>query len=108
MKVDLNNVDFEELTRDLEQNGFLALENILTLEEVQKYAKLYEDFINGKIEASKHRHDLGSHVDKKTKMENITQIMWPSLYMETPIGIIKNGLLFERAGRCRARTLHDT
>lgn len=58
---------------------------------------LYEDFISGKLDASNHRHDLGSHATQppalssgsrdssKSKVENITQIMWPSLYLGKPL-----------------------
>ena len=55
---------------------------------------LYEDFISGKLDASNHRHDLGSHAtqppvssssSKAGKVENITQIMWPSLYLGKPL-----------------------
>ncbi len=88
MKPELKNLDFEQLKQDLDQNGFLVLQDILTEDEVGRYASIYEDFITGKIEASGHRHDLGSHEGQKTKMENITQIMWPSLYMSETIGKI--------------------
>jgi len=46
----------------------------LTLDELAPYAKLYDDIINGKVDANKHRHDLGSHVERKDgKAENICQ-----------------------------------
>ena len=39
--------------------------------------------MSGKLDASDHRHDLGSHNEQKIKgQENITQIMWPSLYFQ--------------------------
>ena len=65
------------------------MNDILSSSELSQYQSLYEDFISGKLDASNHRHDLGSHVDKqddKAKMENITQIMWPSLYLGKPVG----------------------
>ena len=62
--------------------------DVLSLDELSPYQSLYEDFISGKLDASNHRHDLGSHVDKAgdSKVENITQIMWPSLYLGKPLG----------------------
>ena len=43
--------------------------------------------MSGKLDASDHRHDLGSHNDQKIKgQENITQIMWPSLYFQKVVG----------------------
>jgi phytanoyl-CoA hydroxylase len=67
---------------DLASQGFLVLTDILDDTELSLYRGLYQDFMSGKLDASSHRHDLGSHVQRKTKaVENITQIMWPSLYM---------------------------
>ena len=44
---------------------------------------IQKDFMSGKLDASDHRHDLGSHNEQKIKgQENITQIMWPSLYFQ--------------------------
>ena len=64
------------------------MNDILSSSELSQYQSLYEDFISGKLDASNHRHDLGSHVDSKqeAKMENITQIMWPSLYLGKSVG----------------------
>ena len=43
--------------------------------------------MSGKLDASDHRHDLGSHNEQKIKgQENITQIMWPSLYFQKVVG----------------------
>jgi len=77
----------EKIKEYLDKNGHLVIENILTLDELAPYAKLYDDIINGKVDANKHRHDLGSHVERKDgKAENICQVMWPSLYLEGDLG----------------------
>ena len=85
LKRAMNNLasKLETLKENLDQNGFLVINGVLSQDEVSLYNGLYEDFISGKLDASNHRHDLGSHVELKTKAkENITQIMWPSLYLE--------------------------
>ena len=43
------------------------IENLLNLEEIEKYRKLYDDLLSGKIDFSSHRHDFGSHAKKKCK-----------------------------------------
>ena len=61
------------------------LENILSLTELEPYNCLYDDVVSGKIDAERHRHDLGSHVTPvEGRRENICQIMWPSLYLDKP------------------------
>lgn len=75
--------DVDALKLSLDAKGFLVLSDVLKESEVQIYRDLYEDFLSGKINAVNHRHDLGSHEDKKTRgVENITQVMWPSLYLD--------------------------
>ena len=72
----------------------MVVPNVLSQDELKWYGMLYEDFISGKLDASNHRHDLGSHAtqpslssssSKVGKVENITQIMWPSLYLGKPL-----------------------
>lgn len=61
------------------ENGYLVVENIINAVELAHYQSIYDDFLNEKINASANRSDLGT--DGKTgdkKVENITQIMWPS------------------------------
>lgn len=59
------------------------LENLLEEPLVDTYRRFYDKFLTGEIDSSRHRHDLGSHADQKqTSVENITQIMWPSDYIE--------------------------
>jgi hypothetical protein len=51
---------------------------------------MYQKFLDGTINASAHRHDLGAfagHKDGAT--ENICQIMWPSEYVENLIKVCR-------------------
>lgn len=65
-----------------DEQGYLMIRDILNEEEVEIYRKIYDRFLSGDINASSHRHDLGSHLNKKVeKSENICQIMWPSKFV---------------------------
>jgi phytanoyl-CoA hydroxylase len=60
-------------------DGFAALGEVLTKEEVATYQSIYNRFLTGEIDTGDKRSDLGSHVPRKEGVrENITQIMWPS------------------------------
>ena len=77
--------DIQKWSKDLDKDGFLKLENILSESEVDLYANFYEDVINGKLKEKikSRRHDLGSHVERKHEStENITQVCWPSMFLE--------------------------
>ena len=70
--------------------------------------------MSGKLDASDHRHDLGSHNEPKIKgRENITQIMWPSLYFDKasrPINGIHNSSLHVQAeaiAKAQCQTLYN-
>ncbi|MAE62633.1 MAG: phytanoyl-CoA dioxygenase [Phycisphaeraceae bacterium] len=74
-----------ELTADqvkaLDDDGFVRVDKVLTPEQVERYAELYEAFLSGAISTGHLRGDLGGHVDDEAEMdapEHITQIMWPS------------------------------
>ena len=55
---------------------------MLSKEELVPYARLYDDIMSGAVDASNHRHDLGSHLERTGgRRENICQVMWPSLYL---------------------------
>jgi hypothetical protein len=59
------------------------LENLLEPDLLETYQDFYSRFLDGTIDSSAHRHDLGSHAEQKQKdTENVTQIMWPSDYIE--------------------------
>ena len=65
--------NLESFKENLDQNGFLVINGVLSQDEVSLYNGLYEDFISGKLDASNHRHDLGSHVELKTKAKEKVQ-----------------------------------
>ncbi|MET4546205.1 phytanoyl-CoA hydroxylase [Pedobacter africanus] len=59
-------------------NGYLTVEDIITPEEVEQYKAIYNDFLSEKIDVGANRSDLGDGLGKNRAKENITQIMWPS------------------------------
>jgi phytanoyl-CoA hydroxylase len=61
-----------------EENGYLLIENIITEEEIQQYRDIYTSLLDGTIDTGKNRSDLGIGLGDSKKVENITQIMWPS------------------------------
>ncbi len=63
-----------------EVKGYLVVTGLLDEEELSNYRAIYEDFIHNRVDASRFRSDLGSHVEEKNKksVERITQIMVPS------------------------------
>lgn len=74
--LDKNQIDF------FNKEGYLEVKDLLSNQEVEKYLKIYNDFLSNKINAAKFRVDLaGSNikVEKNVKqIEDITQIMFPS------------------------------
>ena len=77
--------DIKQWSHLLDENGFLALSGILKDSEMNIYRKFYMDVMEGKLKSSvqEYRHDLGSHVEQNRKgIENITQVMWPSLFLQ--------------------------
>jgi phytanoyl-CoA hydroxylase len=87
--MDLNHVSVSDLKAAFEELGFTSLRQLLNAEEVQRYATLYDCFLNGSIQTGAMRSDLGAGAEPKTEgTENITQIMWPSEFVpelrETP------------------------
>jgi len=71
----------EEWKKQFEENGYLVVDSMLNESELNIYRELYDRLLHGGIDASSHRHDLGNHEAQKTSMENICQIMWPSLFV---------------------------
>lgn len=59
-------------------NGYLVIENLISLEEVERYKEIYNEFLTGKINVGANRSDLGVNLGDNQKIENITQIMCPS------------------------------
>ena len=68
----------EQQLRFFETNGYLAVEQLLTLAEVEQYRQVYDDFLTEKISTNGHRSDLSGLGDGK---ELITQIMRPSVLL---------------------------
>lgn len=77
-----------------DRDGFAMVGRLLQADEVPAYRDLYGRFLNGEIDTGYLRVDLGVGEQRRdTKVENITQIMWPSvLYPE-----VKNLPLYDRA-----------
>ncbi len=65
---------------DFDDQGYLVVPGLLSHDEISYYQSLYEDFLHNRIDASRYRSDLGSHVEdqKGSSIERITQIMVPS------------------------------
>ncbi len=73
MKYEINLLKYE-----FDQNGFVAIEDFISSVEVNEYLSLYDDFLTGKINTGANRSDLGAGLGNSVRVENITQIMWPS------------------------------
>ncbi|MFH6603125.1 phytanoyl-CoA dioxygenase family protein [Maribacter algicola] len=58
-----------------DEEGYLVVENLLTVEETAYYSNLYASFLDNRIDASRYRSDLSGGDNKE---EKITQIMVPS------------------------------
>lgn len=57
------------------QEGYLVIEDLISIAEVDYYRNLYNSFLDNSIDASRYRSDLSGSEGKK---EKITQIMVPS------------------------------
>lgn len=58
-----------------ENEGYLIVEDLISMEEVEYYNELYNSFLDNSIDASSYRSDLSG---SDSKDEKITQIMVPS------------------------------
>ena len=82
-----------------DEHGYLVVPNLLNDLELDLYRDMYDQFMSGEIDASAHRHDLGSNEERKQKSdENISQIMWPSDYINN---IVRVRLTFSLAVKQR-------
>lgn len=70
------NLISEEEKIFFQENGYLAVKDILSKDEVSYYDKLYNMFLDNSIDASKYRSDLSGN--SEVSKEKITQIMVPS------------------------------
>jgi phytanoyl-CoA hydroxylase len=84
-----------EITRSdidfFEENGYLVIRNLIEAETIQEYRKIYNDFIEGKIDVGSNRRDLKGE-EKDSKAESITQIMVPSKHLAE----LKTTLYYEK------------
>ncbi|XP_071116564.1 phytanoyl-CoA dioxygenase domain-containing protein 1 homolog isoform X1 [Haliotis cracherodii] len=79
----LQDKPIETWRNGFENDGYLIVEDLLTEKEVKIYQDLTSKMLSGEIDTSRHRHDLGNASErKKEDVENICQIMWPSLYVD--------------------------
>lgn len=96
--------DTSSWTTTFHKNGYLKISDILNDEEVAAYRRIYDSFLCGRIDASTHRQDLGSHITQKTKdSENICQIMWPSKFCR----YLQEGPFHQRAMLCAKNILGE-
>ena len=52
------------------------------------YARLYDDIMSGAVDASNHRHDLGSHLERSGgRRENICQVRLECMEAINPYAI---------------------
>ncbi len=82
----------KEQIASFKNEGYLVYENLLTAEEVNYFREVYEDFLDGKIDAQGQRSDL-SGASTPGQQEKIVQIMRPSLLYPA----LQNSILHQRA-----------
>ncbi len=71
-----------DVADQFDRNGYVAIADLLSPEEVKHYQEIYEAFVSGRIDVGSHRSDLGAHADaRRPGVENVTQIMWPSHHL---------------------------
>ena len=63
-------------------NGYVVIDDIITAVEVEQYRNIYDDFLSGMIDVGANRSDLGMNLGDNKNVENITQIMWPSEFID--------------------------
>nr|XP_002122239.1 phytanoyl-CoA dioxygenase domain-containing protein 1-like [Ciona intestinalis] len=89
----LQTQDFLEWKDKFDRDGYLVVKDILSPEEIKAYQRIFEELSTGS-QTTTHRHDLGSHTTRKVKEhENISQTMWPSLFIPN----LTQGILHTRA-----------
>ena len=71
--------DYRAAGKTLAADGFTKIDALLRADEVERYAALYDRFLDRTIDAGHLRGDLGAQGDRDDDtVEAITQIMWPS------------------------------
>jgi ectoine hydroxylase-related dioxygenase (phytanoyl-CoA dioxygenase family) len=74
-----------------EKNGYLVIRDLIDTKTVATYQKIYDDFINGKIDVGSNRRDLKGE-NKESNAESITQIMVPSKQLPS----LKNSSYYQK------------
>ena len=74
--------DIELKKHEFAANGYVKVENLLSPEEIKEYLIICQDLLSGIIDTGKNRSDLGAALGSNKNVENITQIMWPSDFVE--------------------------
>lgn len=63
------------------QNGFVKITKLITSDQLKMCANIYEQAFENSEISKQYRHDLGNHVEQeRPNIENMTQVIWPSLY----------------------------
>jgi phytanoyl-CoA hydroxylase len=72
-------LDVSAISVALEKNGYTRVEQFLSTQEAERLQVLYDFFLDGTIQTRHLRSDLSGDSNRGSdKVENITQIMWPS------------------------------
>jgi len=60
------------------ENGFVVLENVISVPELKRYVQIVKDMLSGKISTQDKRGDLGGHTERvDARVENCVQICHP-------------------------------
>jgi ectoine hydroxylase-related dioxygenase (phytanoyl-CoA dioxygenase family) len=90
----------EEIRARFDEHGFIGLRDLLDPAEVEEYRDLCDRLLTGRIDTGGHRSDLGGYVAaRKSGVENVTQIMWPSHHLPQLHGMVLHRRCRELARR---------
>ena len=101
-------VDHRPLTRPVTdalgerfaRDGYVQVDGLRRPDEIVWYGRAYDRLLSGDIDAGARRGDLGSSAPRqKARVENITQVMWPSRSGEPqPVDALSCSALSHRTG----------
>lgn len=91
-----------EQIQQFKTDGYLVVQDIISMEEVDYFREIYEDFLCGKFETAGHRSDLSGKTEAG-QQEKIVQIMRPSL-LHPPLA---NSVIYHRVSRLARQLLGD-
>lgn len=77
----------EEKKDFFDKHGYVVVPEVISADELEKYREIYDAFLNGTIDVGKNRSDLGAGLGANKSGENITQIMWPSDFVDGLLGM---------------------